>query len=364
MNVYPYFEILNYENQDHRLKWKNISHIFPEFDIYFLPEYSYLFELNGDGKAHCFVYYQSEKEVVIYPFLKRQINKMKDFSDISEDLFDITSPYGYGGYLRNNENIDIEKFYAVFSDYCRQNNIISEFVRFHPLLKNHAYCPKQVNLVNWNETVFIDLTVDGEELFYNFNQKRRNRIRKAQKMGIKIIEDIDMNHLQTFYDIYTQTMQYVAAKEYFTFSKEWFEKMIDLFKPKIALFHAILESKVIASGIFIWHENIIQYKFSGISVETRHLPANCLLIYEVALWAKERGIKYFHLGGGLTQNDDLFKFKSHFSHDRGQYFLGTVIHNPEIYRYLEMQITEKKPVQSLNTNFFPAYRAPREIARS
>ena len=127
---------------DQREKWRGICNSFEKIDIFYYPEYLRLFELHGDGKPYLFVYYESKDDVVIYPFLKRSLREIHQFHNLPKNLFDITSPYGYGGYLRKNNNINMEQFYVYFCNYCKENNIVSEFIRFNPILNNILYAPK------------------------------------------------------------------------------------------------------------------------------------------------------------------------------------------------------------------------------
>ncbi len=75
------FEILSYDDPTQREKWRSICRSFKEIDIFFYPEYVYLFELKGDGKAHCFVYYDGDRGIVIYPFLIREIKEVSFLHD-------------------------------------------------------------------------------------------------------------------------------------------------------------------------------------------------------------------------------------------------------------------------------------------
>ena len=141
-----HYKILSYKNVSERNIWRSLYKSFENIDIFYYPEYAKLFELHGDGEAFLFVYYQSPKDIVIYPFLKRSLRQTPGFKNININLFDITSPYGYGGYLRNSESVNMEQFFDCFHQYCLNNNIISEFIRFHPILENAKYAPKLVNI--------------------------------------------------------------------------------------------------------------------------------------------------------------------------------------------------------------------------
>ena len=54
---------------------------------------------------------------------------------------DIVTPYGYGGPIaiadsENDRKQLIDKYYKEFAQCCVDNNIVSEFVRFHPIINN------------------------------------------------------------------------------------------------------------------------------------------------------------------------------------------------------------------------------------
>ena len=84
----------------------------------------------------------------------------------------------------------------------------------------------------------------------------------------------------------------------------------------------IIIIEIITSAIFIFHNTYINYFLTGSLYEMRHLAANNLLLYEVALWAKSNGMKYFHLGGGYHGEDSLYRFKESFSSPQGSILCG------------------------------------------
>ncbi|MDD3579944.1 MAG: peptidoglycan bridge formation glycyltransferase FemA/FemB family protein [Desulfobacca sp.] len=351
----PSYEVLSYDNLAEREKWRSLCQRFKDIDIFYYPEYAYLFQLKGDGQAKCFVYYESDEDVVIYPFLQRPINELSIFHDLPDYLIDIVTPYGYGGYLQSSSRVDMEKFYAVFKQYCRENNIVSEFIRFHPLLENHAYCPFGVNIQQWNNTVVIDLTANEDILWQAMTPTCRNKIRKARKHGINVALDTNCERLTEFYNLYTTTMDRVKAQSYYYFSKSWYSNIVKLLSGKLALFHAFQQAQILASGLFLFSNNYIHYFLSGSLYEMRYLAANNLLLYNVALWAKAKGLKYFYLGGGYQPNDSLFRFKNSFAPLIKPFYIGTVIHDQEYYDYL----AQRAPCLEYAANdiyFFPKYR--------
>lgn len=352
------FEVLSYDNPEDRQKWRSICQSFKEIDIFYYPEYVHLFERKGDGKAHCFVYYEGGNGIVIYPFLKRRINELPIFHDISDNLTDIISPYGYSGYLRNISAVNMNNFINNFHNYCSQNNIVSEFIRFHPILNNFSYCSDNINIQEWNETVVVDLSLSTDNIWKDMSPSCRNKVKKAGKNHVEIIHDRNFEHLNKFYELYTDTMKRLQAQEYYFFSKSWFKELIELLPNNVALFHGVCNSSIIMSGIFIFNRDFIHYFLSGSIYEMRHVAANNLLLHEVSIWAKNEGIKWFHLGGGYQQDDSLYRFKASFSRLRYPFCIGNVIHDSDCYHYLTRRRESSASKEPIGWQYFPAYRAP------
>ena len=105
-------------------------------DIYFRPEYAVLSSLIDGGTSEEFSF-DSQYGTVSYQFIKREIPQKHN----GETYFDIITPYGYGGPLVVPSSPDkrealVRSFCEAFDKYCLENNIVSEFVRYHPLYNN------------------------------------------------------------------------------------------------------------------------------------------------------------------------------------------------------------------------------------
>ncbi len=348
-------EILSIDDPIQRQKWRQLCDSFETIDVFYYPEYCKLFELHGDGKSLLFVYYNESGGIVIHPFLIRPLSEFLREKNSDITIFDITSPYGYNGYLRNNPKLDMDIFYEHFQNYCNDNNIISEFVRFHPLLNNANYAPRKVSMIQERETVVIDLTLSEKDFWSSLNPKCRNKIRKAMKNNVSVVLDENFNNIDTFYYLYTDTMQRLNAHKYYFFSKKWFYSLIELLKENVVLFHAIFNGIIINSSLCLFNDQFIHYYLSGSLFAERNMAANNILLYEVALWAQAKGIKYFHLGGGYQPNDSLSRFKAAFSPLRVKYYLGGVIHQPKYYEYLCKLRIKTQDVGAQGT-YFPLYR--------
>ena len=88
-----------------------------------------------------------------------------------------------------------------------------------------------------------------------------------------------------------------------------------------------------------------------------------LALFHAAEWAKARGNRYLHLGGGVGGTDDrLLSFKRGFSPITFPFFTLRLITDPEKYRTLTALSASAVAVPletRLQSAYFPAYRTPR-----
>ncbi|WP_434304814.1 lipid II:glycine glycyltransferase FemX [Clostridium botulinum] len=298
-------------------------------DIYYTSEYYKLYELNGDGKGKLFVYYDSCGNIAMYPFMLNEINGY----NLNDKYYDIETAYGYGGPISNCLDAKfIKVFEKCFIDYCKQNNIIAEFIRFHPLIKNERLFNSNIEVLHNRTTVQLRLTKEIEKIWdEDIKSKNRNMIRKAEKSGLQVEENKDF---ETFKKIYNSTMNKVDADDYYYFNNSYYEAIEK--NNNYILLNVKKGNLVMASAIFIGYEEYFHYHLAGSLKEYLKFAPNNLLIWEAIKYAHRKGYKKMHFGGGLTnsKDDTLFKFKSSFSKNTADFYIGKRIHNKEVYDYL------------------------------
>ena len=308
-------------------------------DIYFYPEYASIFNSVDEGSSLIYIY-EEGNNIFLYPFRFRQLAKIKKFAEFSE-WADITSDYGFGGPLVTmTGEIENKKFIKnavhAFDDYCKDNKIVSEFCRFHPLLENTSYLKDEYNPIFCNQTVWVDLTLSEEELWHQMRRNHRQDIRRAEDLGIEVeISDLP-NAADSFHKIYIQTMQDVGADSYYFFNEDFFQRTIKYLNDHAVIFLARYQNKIISGVLYIWGNNFSHAHFSAMDREFSYLRPNKLLHYRAILWSKKKGLKKLHLGGGTggSDTDSLMHFKSGFSKLRAEFYIAKRIHNPKIYNNL------------------------------
>ena len=341
-----------------REEWNKTVKSFKNWDIYYLYEYTESMARHGDGKQWL-IYFKGENSRFCYPVHIKDIADFGAFEGILKKgvYFDLSTPYGYGGPLSDSEipEADQKEFDTYFKEFCRKNKIVTQFVRYHPLLSNQHTIDKVSEISEIKDTVYID-TSDSDLIFSNMDSKNRNMIRKAKKSGVEIICD-NGEHLEDFINIYNSTMTRLDAKNYYFFERSYYEFLINEMGENTKFFYAVLNGTIISSSIFFFNDNFMHYHLSGTLMEHRSYAPTNLLLYEAALWANERGIKKLHLGGGVGIEDSLFNFKKQFNKNgRIPFFIGRTIADQNAYDHLLDLRKENDPLFDKNNDYYIQYR--------
>lgn len=329
--------------------WNKYLGKFPldKCDIYFTSQYYQLAEMMGNGIGKLFYYEDTHGNKGFYPFMLNRINIIDE-----KEYFDIETAYGYGGpVIQCVDDIFYCKFESKFIEYCHQNGIVAEFIRFHPLIENQKTFKKNISTEKNRTTISINLHQELQNIWLgDLKSENRTRIRKAQKNGLYIEVSSDY---KTFKDIYEHTMEKVDARKEYIFNDDYYLKLSNM--KNSFLVNVLKNNKVIASGCFIWYGDYLHYHLGGSLTEYLNLGPNNLMMWEAIKYGKELGCKILHLGGGLTDEpqDNLFRFKKSFSKDCHSFFIGKRVHNTEIYKKL---INNWEKSNNEKANLFLQYR--------
>ncbi len=332
-------------------QWDNIVRSFGNYDTYWLSGYVKAFKIHGDGEPLLF-YYEKDDVRGINVVMKRDVAKDVHFSGSLEEgrYFDFATPYGYGGWLIEGE--DCEDLFEAYESWLNENGIISEFVRFHPMVKNHDACREFYEVIQLGEVVHMELD-SPESIWSNITSKNRNVIRKAIKNGVKIYNGRFPEIYETFREIYNGTMDKDDAEAYYYFKPEFYESILDDLPENAQVFWAEKDGLVIAASIMLVANGYMDYHLSGSLREYSSLAATNLLLYKAALWGNANGCRTLYLGGGVGSGEDnLFKFKRAFyKGDLNHFYIGKRIYNQK--KYDELVAIRGK----IESGYFPLYRA-------
>lgn len=341
-------EVISYEE---RQKWDDIARSFKQHDVYYLNGYAEAFHLHGDGKPVLF-YFQEKQGRAINVCMKRDIAEDEHFQGKLEKgcYYDLITPYGYGGFLV--EGDCLKELKEAYETYCRCHNIVSEFVRFHPVLKNADIVQEMYDIIPIGNTVCMDLQ---DDIWGNLSSKNRNMIRKATKSGLKVYWGRQPSDIEEFMEIYNKTMDRDEASAYYYFPAKFYNSILEDLKRNALFFSCRMGNKTVAKSILLFANGQMHYHLSGSIAEYRTYAPTNLLLYEAAMYGKENGYRTFHLGGGVgASKDHLYAFKKAFNRKEDSTFcIGKKIFDPEKY-YMLMNLRGKKEGES---GFFPEYRS-------
>lgn len=325
-------------------------------DVYYTPEYYKLYENYGDGKAQCFVF-EKEKDFALYPFLKNSVNSLGYI--LKKQYFDIQGVYGYNGVISTTNSLDFRiSFYNAFHEFIKNENIIAEFTRFHPLINNVAFSEDFLDIYFDRKTVYVNLSKSIESIESSFSSSTNRAIRKAQKseLSLRVFQNTQFME-EEFIEMYIETMQRVNSNAYLYFNKEYFDRLFKL--KNIIQFMVEYNKKPIASSICFYSKEYFHYHLGASKKDYLNHRPNDFLFKRMISFSKLKNCKYIHFGGGSTSfdNDGLYRFKKGFSNDSSNFCIGKKIHNHDVYDEVIRQWESKNPNKiEINKNLILKYR--------
>ena len=332
-------------------KWDEIVKSFPNHDVYYLSGYVKAFMIHGDGEPFL-MHYESDDIHAIYVYMRRPT--------MLPGIYDSITPYGYGGVLFNGNTSEenLKEFWAAYVARMNDENIIDNFVRYHPVLENSKPMKSVSNVIDLGKTIALDLS-SPEVIWENIISKNRNMIRKAEKNGVEIRHGKDLGLFREFRRIYNATMDKDHAEAYYYFGEEFYDSVHCDLHDNYEMFYSVLEGQIIAMSIMLYCNGKMHYHLSGSLMEYRNLAPSNLLLYKAALWGCEQGFKTFHLGGGVGSGEDnLYKFKAAFNKNSDyQFSIGKQIFNQELYNKLVELRKESDTDFNTESHYFPLYRS-------
>ena len=351
-------ELISYTESE---KWNNIVNSYKGADVYYKCEYAVSLMKNEDGIPYL-LSYEGNGCRLCYPIIEKDLSCFPKFEGKIEGgkYFDWNTPYGYGGPLSDAKAFDAvqqNEFKEELFALAKQRGVVSQFLRFHPMLQNQSICDSAIENLYIKDTIFIDLDTE-DDLMVQMDSKNRNLIRKAQKSGIEIRHDKG-DHIDNFMEIYAQTMDRDNARDFYYFPKSYYEYMRENMESDTEYFYAYKDGEMVAASIFFYGGGQMHYHLSANLVEYRTYAPTNLLLYEAANWGRSIGMKSLHLGGGLGVEDSLFHFKKQFNKNgRVGFFIGRNIFDRNKYDEL---LRIRKQVSSdfdMENSYYIQYRNP------
>ncbi len=335
------FTLLNKE------EWISYVSNSAEYDFYHTWHYH---SLETAGDPVLFIYEELDTYIG-FPLLQRKIP--------GSDYSDLTCVYGFSGPFSNKkiDEIDeelMENFKSAFNNFLVKEKYVSVFVRLHPFYKQQKLLEKFGGVHENGKTVVLDLSLPIDEQRKKYRQSTMDAIKHAWKKGFRIEDETNTAGIKTFVEIYTENMKRVGASNYYLFNEKYFSEILNTSEYDARLLTVYYNDTAIASTIIVFTNGIIQAHLVGTRAEYLHHSPTKFLADSITQIGREKGMKYYNLGGGLGfKNDKLFDWKCAFSDFHLDFKTWRYVANPEIYQKL---LQDKGIEENAEVDFFPLYR--------
>ncbi len=249
--------------------------------------------------------------------------------------YDIQSPYGYGGAISSSgEPSFLDRAWSAYKIWCEEQQVLAEFIRFHPLLQNWRFYNGEV--ICDRDTVFIDLS--SHDLLSNCAPRTRTAIRKAIKNGLTVEWAKPAQSWQDFQSLYNSTMKDLGAESFYFFPDTYHRLLLNWDKVSLVVCK-LSDGSIGAAAIFLNGTHIVEYHLGASTQIGKTLGSMLLIIYTVSLHAQRLGYKFLYLGGGTSNesHNSLLFFKSGFSNLRASFRIGKQIFHPHAYSTMKQE---------------------------
>lgn len=339
-------------------------------DIYHTAGYHTFAGESGEGDPYLIVV-GDRRRGIAWPYLLRRIGELQEFA--GADATDVNSVYGYPGPLAWGclpGDRFVARAWSEVVQVWRDQRAVAAFTRFHPLLENASL----LSGLPWpadgtdglssvaavGPTVSVDCTIGDDAARAGYARALRQHIAAGRRAGLTTVHDEKWTALPTFAQLYRETMARNGADGYYFFDQGYFEHLRAALPGHLHLLVTALGSAVGAAGLFTEFDGIVQAHLVGTNADLRALSPFKVLLDDARIWARERGDRVLHLGGGRGGREDtLMSFKGEFSPRRHLFHTGRWILDEGLYRdLLNARLSGRGDGRHVDPMFFPAYRAP------
>ncbi|MCT2357598.1 GNAT family N-acetyltransferase [Brevibacterium casei] len=315
----------------------------------------------GDGQLAAAVMTAGDGHV-LYPFFLREIDAELTAEAGGDRMFDIISPYGYGGPLHwGISDIDAAsaQFWRMFDLWADENSVVSEFSRL--TLFTETMLPYQGTTRRRQTNYVRDLSVPADDLGQKVAPKVRSNVLRALREGVTTVIDTEGEFVDDFVRIYTETMERRESADWYRFERPFFEGIHAALPGQFAYVYAQHEGRLVSVDLLLFGREDGYYFLGGTEAAAFGVRPNDLVKMESMKWLQAQGRRRYVLGGGVTAEDSLERYKRGFALE-GQYdyFTGERILSPGRYEELLEAHRHRLAANGLDfdeaSDFFPAYR--------
>jgi serine/alanine adding enzyme len=321
-------------------------------DVYFLPGYGPAAAIADHGE---WVLYEAYDGAYQVPLVLRTLSG-GDKDAISPAYSGVVSAPGLS-------TPQIHEAWSASVENLRERGVISVVLRQSPLFPQPSGLPGLHSITSGRPTIVVE-TADEESAWNGMAGTGRTRVRKALKNGytgtVRPVDDNDLLPHADFRRLYEQTMTRIAADSLYFFGDDYYAALLAGLGMNLLLAEVRnVAGAVVATALLLRHEKRLHYHLTGSNVDDARMGVNNLMLWTATKYAATQRLHQFHLGGGNTPYDSLFRFKRTFGGRELEYGVWGQVINDERYQVHTRNRAESGDITLealLEGSFFPAYR--------
>lgn len=313
--------------------------------------------------------------IEILPIALRSLDGQAWMND--SNLYDAVSPYGYGGPYAEGTP-EYGTWQGLFQ-FLYEQDVVAWFGRLAlgaQVASNSAGVstedanPPPFGDRNHGTTVIeskadnvvVNLQHSYSEQWRRYAPKVRKNVNKALRAGLRVDVGTAFNDLEEFVALYAATMDRQNASAWYRFDLAFFTGLTTSLPANyLAAEVRDVAGRLISAELVLISDNRA-YSFLGGTYPDAFLFApNDLLKHAVINHVRQLGYIEYVLGGGLTAQDGIFRFKRAFAPSGVVPFhlVKMVLDNPNYLRLIDQRSRFEQarlPNSVQRGDFFPAYR--------
>lgn len=317
-------------------------------NLFLNQSYGKLYEDIFNGKCEVFEF-QSPLGTVKHLFMKLKV----PFEIDGITFYDLITPFTYGGPVIEECHEEdkwelLTDFQTAFQEYCNDNNIVAEFISFHPMAVNSIDFLHCYELDYIEDAKGINISDRVNPVAESFSVESIGKVLGAFKSGIdyEVYKGKDkLDDLVTFL-----TKVQVNTKQ----SRTYFNGCKDLMDDRLLFVEAKFDGEVIGMTMCLLLDDILTTHLTLTDELGDHLDAAYVMHYALTEWSKSNEVKIIHLAGSWVNKNENEKmaFNNHFTElPNYKVCIGRKIWNERVYSELC-----KKANVEMYIDYFPAYR--------
>jgi serine/alanine adding enzyme len=255
----------------------------------------------------------------------------------------------------------LRRYRRAVDQFCADNHVVTEFVRFHPLYEHSQALSSVEELIPVSDILYVDLRNGYGAARKQYRKGHKSAAQKAAREGAswKMVEPTD-DYLATFVRLYEWTQQRNGTRSMYIQKAPFFRSLFNLLKGRALLVESYAHGEVVSSSIFLDDKTCLWYQYSGSALNLLGTNAHTYLMDKMVAWAAGKGISYLVLGGGGDPHDPadgIAKFKRGFSHLMGKVHQLKKVHHPVTLQTLLLakERYNRSMDREVHGNWFPSY---------